>query len=139
MRLYELKSSIDWKWDSKTQFKAEASFNVDDKQVRVTLDYLIGTTNPGWLINFHVDGHVGITGRGDAFLIIATVIEIIKDFINTMNPTRIAWASNENEPSRIKLYTRLGKLFQQRGWTITTKSIPGVGLMHIAERTDDTP
>tara|TARA_Y100000310_G_scaffold334194_1_gene413348 strand:+ start:20 stop:478 length:459 start_codon:yes stop_codon:yes gene_type:complete len=84
----------------------------------------------GWemeslIVNFDMDGHIGITGRGDSFRIFATVLAIIGDIIKIYSPKMISfsaskerWDREEGEyvssPSRSKLYKKLVQRFASK-------------------------
>jgi len=48
-----------------------------------------------------------VSNTGDAFRVFATVAKIIRNKINQANPDSIQFSSFKDEPSRIKLYSRL--------------------------------
>lgn len=70
---------------------------------RVTIKQPVGTTRlpyPSW--------QTGITKTGQAFTIFATILAIMKDFVSTHHPNEIYFTADE--PSRQKLYSRLGRM-----------------------------
>ncbi|MCX7593767.1 MAG: hypothetical protein N2235_08405 [Fischerella sp.] len=60
-----------------------------------------------WLVAFKRGGSWLQTNTGDEFRIFATVIHAIKEFIQKVNPTYIAFISNKGEGSRSKLYQKI--------------------------------
>ena len=71
-------------------------------------------------LSFSVDGSVGITGQGDAFKIMATVLDVIKDFIKNHEPKRIKFTADKEEgeseewESREKLYSKMIERFAKK-------------------------
>lgn len=58
---------------------------------------------------------ISVTGTGDAFKILSTVIEIIKDYLNLHKMiSRVIFSSNSNETSRVKLYHKLCNSFSNK-------------------------
>ena len=92
------------------------SFRTNNK-----LDYKVTIENSdvyyAWEINFVTRGSYGPTGEGDAFRILATVIDCIKDFIDSRNPDRFIFTADGSErksdapSSRQKLYDRMVQRF----------------------------
>ena len=50
----------------------------------------------------------GITKTGHAFTVFATILAIMKDFVSARHPKEIQFTADE--PSRQKLYSRLGRM-----------------------------
>lgn len=68
-----------------------------------------------WSLMFDVGGDMGVTGRGDASRVFATVLDAIQRFIRAQSPKRIAFdAEKSKSGSRIRLYTALVKRFASR-------------------------
>lgn len=89
---------------------------VTDTGDRLRIDFekwLGGIVN----LSFSVDGSVGITGQGDAFKIMATVLDVIKDFIKNHEPKGIKFTADKEEgeseewQSREKLYSKMIERF----------------------------
>jgi hypothetical protein len=70
-----------------------------------------------WEIEFGANGQYGVTNKGDAFRIFATVTEAIEQFLQ-MPQGRIAETIyfTAKEPSRVKLYDRMAKLMSKVGF-----------------------
>lgn len=76
-----------------------------------------------WNVAFTRGGSIEKTGQGDSLRIFATVIEIIKKFVNDMNPSHVGFAAEkaaEDKGSRGKLYLRMAKKFFGKTYNITT-------------------
>lgn len=58
-------------------------------------------------VDFQVDGNFELTGKGEQFKILSTVIKIIEKFIETKKPKIIQFSAKTNEPSRVELYRKL--------------------------------
>jgi len=50
-----------------------------------------------------------ISGTGDSRKVFGTVIKIVKDYVDQNNPKEIYFLADNNEPSRIKLYSAFAK------------------------------
>jgi hypothetical protein len=48
-----------------------------------------------------------VQGTGDAMRVFSTVVEIVKQFVEKVQPPKIHFDAASNEPSRIKLYQRM--------------------------------
>ena len=87
------------------------NFFIGDSECVVTL-----TNRPKHLlhIEFSVDGVITIlNSKGNAIKIFSTIFEIVNKFLeNNDNIKIIAFESDLNEPSRIKLYDRIVNLFK---------------------------
>lgn len=73
-------------------------------------------SGPGISVLFGVAGEildVGITKTGDAFKVFATVIEIIKDYVNQHHPEAILFSSDRSESTRTNLYYKFAKKISQ--------------------------
>lgn len=69
-------------------------------------------------ISFERNGRYSLTGAGDSFKIMATVVKIVGEWIQSKNPPIIMFTADLDEPSRVQLYARLTqKLIQQFGYT----------------------
>jgi len=82
----------------------------------------------GWLrgidnLLFTVGGDTDTTGGGDAFKIMSTVLDIIKDYIKNNDPEGIKFAANKDElfgqdsgntQSREKLYNKMIERFAKK-------------------------
>jgi len=69
-------------------------------------------------ISFERNGRYSLTGAGDSFKIMATVVKIVGEWIQSKTPPIIMFTADLDEPSRVQLYARLTqKLIQQFGYT----------------------
>ena len=95
-------------------------FYTDDRRrVDVIIDKL--TDDFGSVrAEFEVDGKVHTTGEGDSFRIFATVITIIKEYMDRYPDVPRLVFSSFTDSSRIKLYHRLIKKYAV-GYQIDTK------------------
>lgn len=69
--------------------------------------YLTGM--PNTIIEFAVNGEYNLTGRGNAYRILATVVKILETYLPKMitEETRtVFFGADKSEPSRVKLYQR---------------------------------
>ncbi len=57
-------------------------------------------------------GEMGLTNRGDAFRIFATVFDIIKQ-VKHIKSRPLEFGASRSEPSRVKLYKRMAKLLKK--------------------------
>jgi len=120
MRYQELtelfQQTVPWKWET-TWLGESATFVVNDKKVVV----VINEDFRGWEVFFKVNDEIELTGGGDAYLILSTVVAIIKEFINKHHPAAIYFTADKKERSRIKLYnTLVSKLASQLPYKLTT-------------------
>jgi len=81
---------------------------VDFQNKKNALIAFMDSTNPN-------TAELGVTGKGDAFRIFATVGAIVKDFLNRYKtrykkyPETLSFDGKSDEPSRIKLYDTIAK------------------------------
>ncbi len=52
---------------------------------------------------------VGMTGKGDAFRVFATVGAIVKEYVNATKPDFLTFSGKESETGRVKLYDMIAK------------------------------
>lgn len=111
---------LPYKWTQRSNDFHKASFTAPNgKQYLVALKYFEPFKNYNgedyegyWNLNFRIeddrlmrlDKEFDILGTGDQFVVFATVIAVLKDFVSRVRPTRIEFSASE--PSRIKLYNR---------------------------------
>lgn len=62
------------------------------------------------------DEKMDITDSGDAFKILATVIEITKNFVKENKVNKLVIAADKDETNRGKLYKKLINKFKLSGW-----------------------
>ena len=103
---YRFGSTGNW-----AEFKAADGSNVEVRFAKFN-DYRIIN------IVFERNGRYTLTGAGDSFKIMATVVKIVSEWIRSKNPPIIMFTADLDEPSRVQLYARLTqKLIQQLGYT----------------------
>lgn len=115
MRLFELKSTIDWDWTHQDRNSATVDFQVGDSKVNVEF---VGGSTGIFLIEFKRDGKMTMTGQGKEMQILATVLEIVEEFIHEYQPKAIAFSGMFQDKGRLKLYTRLIKTLERKGWQV---------------------
>ncbi len=102
------------------------NFNTKDGK-KGTVTFLENPQVPGeWDAEFSIDGSVGITGGGDAFVIFGTVIKVIDDFLKNYQPnilTFTAMKGNGGNESRVDLYRKmLKKMASKVGYSFDEES-----------------
>ena len=136
-----------WSWTSKNDRAWIANFVSSDIAYIVTMDHVVNPRD-GWHITFAVNkkksssmglkktmigksgkwGQLGafdIIGSGNALEVLATVNQVVVDFIKKKKPTMIEFTAEE--PSRQKLYKRLTiKIVGRLGYKITKMSSDGI-------------
>lgn len=103
----------------KANDKDKTTYNfmtTDKKNVKVVFsrgeyqfDFISKNRMTGWDLFFDVDSNVDLTGGGDALAIMATVVEIVKDFVQKDNPKLIVFNADKDDKSRVKLYSTMVK------------------------------
>lgn len=64
--------------------------------------------NPGiWELSFTRNGELALSGTGNAGAILATVMQIVREFIKAKDPRTLTFSASVSEPSRSKLYPKL--------------------------------
>lgn len=105
MKINELFDRVaDWKWTA-LRGKDIAQTKVNGKEVTLTI-YKQDIEN-GIYIEFDVDGHMKVTNKGNAVHILGIVTKAIVDYVNTHNPEFINFTAENDENSRVKLYTAM--------------------------------
>lgn len=111
-----------WKWDDRFRSSWVANF----ADVVVFVAPVAGTDE--WEVTFSRNNSMAVTGEGDQFKIFATVIDIIKDFVNLKNPTAIKFSAEKADlttksASRPKLYNAMVRRFaSQFGYDVKETS-----------------
>ena len=72
-------------------------------------DFISKRTVNGWELFFEVDGQMHVTGKGETFMVLATVVQIVKDFIEKNNPQVLVFTANKGDRSRADLYATMVK------------------------------
>lgn len=107
------------------------NFETDDgREVDMTF-IATNDNNTDWDVAFDVDSSMGVTGRGDQFKILSTVLKILSSFIESKNPEEFHFtadkakdiSSGEKNTSRSKLYKRAMEVIAKKwGYTLTLDS-----------------
>lgn len=111
-----------WKWTEKKDWGWAAKFK--DVTVTVATD----PTESAWEVKFSRNYSMEITGGGDQFGIFATVLDIMRDFVQKMNPRVITFSAEKEDQrtksnSRPKLYSAMVRKFaNQNGYDSKEKS-----------------
>jgi len=115
MKLIELLDSK-YEWDGfykENDSHYVTRFTTDDgEEVEANIIHWSGA----WEIEFSRDGTHGLTGAGDAIKIFGTILDIIKEFIDSENPKFITFSSKLDEESRVKFYRRFAKKIESFGY-----------------------
>jgi len=91
-------------------------------------------TSKSYTVEFSVMDAFDVTGTGDQFKIFATIISMLKDFINAVQPNKLHFSANKGDPddeaarpgSRAKLYTRMcQKLATSAGYELKVSNFNG--------------
>jgi hypothetical protein len=77
----------------------------------------------------------GITGKGNAIKIFATIRNIVKDAIEDKQIDSLIFHADSKEPSRVKLYDRFMKEFKQAGWQVQKTARSGM-IFYIVRKQD---
>lgn len=98
-------------------------FDIDDgARIKVILNEIPAIR--GYMISFKRDGSFNITGGGDALRILATIVDLLKDFVKRVKPSYICFSALKTETSRIKLYERMiSKLTPALNYEDVTKQV----------------
>jgi hypothetical protein len=130
MKLYEVfDKPVDWSWhdDSMARFVVgnmnyeitfdehtleHPDFNVNGKHVRVAEVVFAAE------VNSHTpdeEKSIGLTNTGNAVFVFATVIQIMSEYADHAQNIN-GFVFRADEPSRVRLYTRIVKSFTTKGW-----------------------
>jgi hypothetical protein len=60
-----------------------------------------------WNLSFVRNGDLKLSGTGNAAIVLATVMQAVREFIASVDPRYITFAADVTEPSRGRLYPRL--------------------------------
>lgn len=101
-----------------------------DKQAMEQLEDAGITT--AWDILFFFRGEtdyreISISQTGGEMQVFATVLEIVKTFVQMVKPQAFYFSADEAEPSRVKLYFRIMRTFEKQGWTTLQTHDPSIG------------
>lgn len=115
--------SYPYQWTMNDGIFISAEFKPNDgTPVNVTF----GCEDPDedeWSVSFRRGYDQGINGEGDQFRIFSTVLRIMGDFINKINPNSLIFCSDEEDgPSRSRLYDRMcSSLSRKFGYNYSDK------------------
>lgn len=101
---------------------------LNDKQLNVVMKYDVNDVveDETWRIDFSVDGSQEMTGGGNEFSIIATVLAIVDDFMKKEQPEIVTFAAKQDHKGRVSLYNKLSKALAGRyGFKTRNKRIGG--------------
>lgn len=131
-------NKLEWKWTEIETLYSKAEVDLPDERPldiyfekhsnhsipsEIILDHPQIKNEALWHIVFDVDRNLGITGSGQAFIILSVVIDIINDFVRKVDPKVLYFTSKE--PSRVKLYTRLLSKFKNTASVYTYPYLSG--------------
>lgn len=143
MKLFELKSTVQWEWVHKNaaSFATPNGLNytvyfmkIDNSDIPplelmdILQDYPPDFTYEVFFKLFDAEGGsvVAKTGTGESATVFATVLSIINEFITENRVEALYFSTVTTEPTRVKLYDGITKRFSHRGWktkTIIVKDI----------------
>jgi hypothetical protein len=145
MRLYELFDKVaKWRWaerDSDYQtadipsLDVSVLFEKEDEDHRLP----INTIGDLWSVEFNRQGEYAPTGKGDEFLIFSTIIAILREFNNNIQPSNIYFTSRIG--SRSKLYERMVVKFAEANgfdYEIVDVSINKQSLFLLTRKNNET-
>lgn len=139
-----LDSPYEYKWIINTKEHGEAFFKAANTKIEVYIRKHYGTgdivldndplnDDPVHEISFseagkHTPSKWYLTGKGDQFRVMATVLQIITDYVNKhlSDIEHIGFVANGTERGKVALYTRLFKKLTPKGkWKKDTYSMDG--------------
>lgn len=121
MLLNELFNRIQpWNWSSKTDQRWEARFPTHDGETVVELLNLGDMWEFSWeyVGPGEEEGTVAATGKGDEFLIISTAIDILRNFMQEVQPQTVILSALKREPTRVRMFDRLWNKAFGKDWNI---------------------
>lgn len=101
---------VTWRMTRDKSHTKSYSFTVNEIPYSVDLmktSLQDNTWGVGFDITSNDDNDYKITNTGNATIVFATVIDIIKSFISQHNPDSLQFVADIMEPSRVKLYRRM--------------------------------
>jgi hypothetical protein len=107
---------LPWKWDKASSGDGEeyAAFSTETTPYHVSFVRHDGADAEAdvWSVEFGVDGvtpdkSMGVTGTGDAAIVFATVVDIIRAFMRTHRAIFLVFSAGGI--SRVKLYDRMAR------------------------------
>lgn len=77
----------------------------------VVIDFLYDRKSNGYEAVFTINDQTKMTGGGEQFEILSTVLQAIKKFADKHPKSAIMFSADKDEPSRVKVYHRMVKRF----------------------------
>jgi len=120
MRLVELfDRPLSYTWKEKAEDLWEGSFRSPSGQL---VSFIAEKQGKAWEVVFHVNQSQNVTGEGDEIPIFSTVLKMLFEFAQTMEPWKVVFESSEHEPSRVKLYNAMvSKYARANGYSTKIK------------------
>lgn len=121
MNLNELLSSTyPWTYKKKSDDYLDIQFDADPGTVSVNFWFneLMQEELLAASVSFNRGGHHSLTGKGDAFKVMATVIAIIKEVVAKYKFDVLYFSADPGEKSRVSLYDKLSKKLLMPGYEI---------------------
>lgn len=97
-----------WKTVERTNGFERAKFVTDDgSPVVVYLSNEYMDLHSLVQVSFSRNSMQGMTGAGDQFKILSTVIDILKDYVHRIKPSVVAFSADKEDKSRVSVYQKL--------------------------------
>ena len=130
MHINELftRTKVNWDWGFVGSEEMEAKFMVGEIEYQVYI-YTSDPESGSWEIEFKINnpevptgGRFGVTGTGNAAIVMSTVVDVVKGFLNKKRGevTQITFSAKER--SRRDLYARMVKRLLPT-WIVTLNAI----------------
>ena len=125
MKLLEIRSTVQWEWDTSDKDIILAMFSIGDLHYHVAFQSAHMPEYEGptqdWDVEFAVQDESGdftqeLTGTGSSPTVFAAIIQIVREFIQNYNPRSLGFSAIE--PERFKLYSRLLGMLEKAGWDV---------------------
>lgn len=101
-----------------------AKFEIDGNKYTASAGY--DEDLDTFAVSFSQGGHMTMTGTGNEFKVLATMKEIVQQFIDAVNPSRFTFSADIHDSSRVTLYSKLAKkLAIQNSYKLKTVESPG--------------
>ena len=105
------RSPSDWEWFNTGPYRAVADFEVGDVPYIFSAE-LLNPKAKAWHISFKAKGdefsnEYGVLGTGNASHVFSTVLDIMRDFLKVYKGNVNTLKFSADEPSRVKLYSRM--------------------------------
>ena len=102
---YASPNNVQYEFNTSDNRRVTVVFRLDDYK----FDFISKNSIEGWELFFDVNGMMHITGGGDSFMVLSTVVEIAKDFIIKNKPQLLVFTADKNDKSRVDLYSSMVK------------------------------